>query len=238
MTETTRAVVIHTFSYSDTSLILKAYTEKFGYASYLLKGYKKRKKNKILLHPLNLIEIGAVHKSNTDLHIGRSVNSYRSVQNITLSPVKSSIAMFLAEWLFHTVRIGEADQPFFNWLVQAIERLDKSDYPGNFHLWFLINLSKFMGFYPQGKKSIKTPLFNLTEGEFMDKSIPGDLLSEEESEWLDLILNSNYGSIDKIKLNRLNRHKILSFFHHYFQICLNNDFRLKSFDILLQVFDD
>jgi DNA repair protein RecO (recombination protein O) len=238
MTEITRAVVIHTFSYSDTSLILKAYTEKFGYTSYLLKGYKKRKKDKVLLSPFSLIEIGAVHKSSTDLHMGRSVNSYRSVQNIAINPVKSSIAMFLAEWLFHTVRIGEPDEAFFNWLIQAVERLDQSDYPVNFHLWFLLKLSDFMGFYPQGKKSIKTPIFNLTEGEYTSKSTPGDLLSAEESEWLDLIMNGNYESIKKLKLNRLNRRKILRFFHDYFQICLNSDFRLNSFDILLQIFDD
>ena len=197
-----------------------------------------RKKDKILLHPLALIEIGAVHKSNTDLHMGRSVNYYKSVQNITLNPVKSGIAMFLAEWLFHTVRIGEADKVFFNWLEQAIERLNYSDYPVNFHLWFLLNLSKYMGFYPQGRKSTKTPIFNLTEGEFTNRSIPGDLLSEEESEWLDQIMNSNFESTEKIKLSRLNRRKLLQFFHDYFQICLNSDFRLKSFDILFQIFDD
>ena len=238
MTEITRAVVIHTFSYSDTSLILKAYTEKFGYTSYLLKGYKKRKKDKILLHPLGLIEIGAVHKNNSDLHMGRSVNSYKPVQNITLDPVKSTIAMFLAEWLFHTVRIGEADMVFFNWLEQAIERLDNSEHPENFHLWFLLNLSRFMGFYPQGRKNIKTPIFNLTEGEFTNGSIPGDLLSEEESELLDRIINSSYELTEKIKLSRLNRRKLLQFFHDYFKVCLNSDFRLKSFDILFQIFDD
>ena len=238
MIEITRAVVIHTFSYSDSSLILKAYTEKFGYTSYLLKGYKKKKKDKILLHPLGLIEISAAHKIDTDLHFGRSVNYYKPVQNITLNPIKSGIAMFLAEWLFHTVRIGEADKVFFDWLEQAIERLNNSDHPVNFHLWFLLGLSKFMGFYPQGRRSTKTPIFNLTEGEFTNKSIPGDLLSDEESEWLDLMLDSNYESIVKIKLSRLNRRKLLRFFHDYFQICLNNDFRLKSFDVLFQIFDD
>jgi DNA repair protein RecO (recombination protein O) len=234
----TRAVVIHSFAYSDTSIILKAYTEKFGYTSYLLKGYKKQKKNKVLLHALGPIEISAIHKNDNELHLGRSVNSYKPVHNIILDPVKSTIAMFLAEWLFHTVRIGEADMVFFNWLVQAIERLDKSKHPENFHLWFLLKLSRFMGFYPQGRKSIKTPIFNLTEGEFTNRSIPGDLLSEEESELLDLIIISNFESTEKIKLSRLNRRKLLQFFHNYFQICLNSDFRLKSFDILFQIFND
>ena len=190
------------------------------------------------MHPLALIEISAVHKNNTDLHIGKSVNSYKPVQNITLNPIKSSIAMFLAEWLFHTVRIGEADKVFFNWLIQAVERLDKIKYPVNFHLWFLKKLSQHMGFYPQGRKTPKTPLFNLTEGEFTSESTSGDLLSDEESELLDVLLNRNYLTIEKTKLNRLNRRKLLRFYHDYLQTCHNNDFRLKSFDILFQIFDD
>jgi len=238
MNEVTRAVVIHTFSYSDTSLILKAYTEKFGYTSYLLRGYKKKKKNKVLLHPLGLIEISAAHKNADGLHFGRAVNSYKSAQNIAINPIKSGIAMFLAEWLFHTVRIGDADEEFFNWLVLAIERLDDSEHPENFHLWFLLKLSKFMGFYPQGQKSTKTPRFNLTEGKFTNISIPGDLLSEDESGWLDLLIKSNYESIEKIKLSRLGRRKLLQFYNDYFQVCLNNAFKLKSNDILFQIFDD
>ena len=153
MLASTRAVVIHSFAYSDSSIILKAYTEKFGYTSYLLKGYKKRKKNKVLLHPLGLIEISADHKNVGGLLLGRSISTYFPLHFISTNPIKSGIAMFLAEWLFHTVRVGEEDQNFFSWLVLAIESLNKETKPENFHLWFLLNLARFMGFYPQGRKT-------------------------------------------------------------------------------------
>ena len=136
MLVSTRAVVIHSFAYSDTSIILKAYTEKFGYTSYLLKGYKKRKKDKVLLHPLGLIEISANHKNENGLHLGRSISNYLPLHEISINPIKSGIAMFLAEWLFHTVRVGEEDQDFFSWLVWAIESLNNELKPENFHLCF------------------------------------------------------------------------------------------------------
>jgi len=238
MLESTRAVVIHSFAYSDTSIILKAYTEKFGYASYLLKGYKKRKKNKILLHPLALLEISAIHKTDSGLHFGRSVSTYIPLQSISANPVKSGIAMFLAEWLFNTVRVGEEDKDFFEWLLQAIEKLNNERKPKNFHLWFLLNLTGFMGFYPQGRKTKQKPLFNLTEGEFTEATFPGDRLTNEESSLLETLMKSDYKKTQQIKLSRLNRRNSLRFFHDYFQICQNNEFKLKSFDILLQIFDD
>jgi DNA repair protein RecO (recombination protein O) len=238
MIVSTRAVVIHTFAYSDTSLILKAYTEKFGYNSYLLKGYKKKRKNKILLHPLGLIEISAAHKNDNSLNFGRSLSTYFPLHDISANPVKSGIAMFLAEWLFHTVSVGEKDHVFFNWLIEAIEKLNNENNPENFHLWFLLNLSRFMGFYPQGNRTNQTPLFNLSEGEFTNPSVSGDKLTEEESIGLNLLLNNDYNNIIKLQLTRLKRRNMLRFFHDYFQICLNNDFNLKSFDVLLQLFDE
>lgn len=238
MLESTRAVVIHSFAYSDTSIILKAYTEKFGYASYLLKGYKNRKKNKVLLHPLALIEISANHKNDGGLHLGRTINTYLPLHNISANPVKSAIAMFLAEWLFHTVRVGEENTEFFGWLAQSVEKLNDNRKPENFHLWFLLNLTGFMGFYPQGQKTQQTPVFNLTEGEFTGSSFPGDRLTSAESAWLEKLLNNDYKNTQQIKLNRLNRRGLLRFFHDYFQICQNNEFKIKSFDILLQIFDD
>ena len=81
-------------------------------------------------------------------------------------------------------------------------------------------------------------MFNLTEGEFTETTYPGDRLTEQESVWLDLLLDNNYNETLKIKLSRLSRRSLLRFFHDYFQICLNNEFKLKSFDILLQIFDD
>jgi len=56
--------------------------------------------------------------------------------------------------------------------------------------------------------------------------------------WLETLMSSDYKDTQQIKLSRLNRRKLLRFFHDYFQICQNNEFKLKSFDILLQIFDD
>ena len=74
MLQSTRAIVIHTFPYSDSSLILKAYTEKYGYASFLLKGFKKNRRQKVILHPMAEVEISAIIHSNSGLNVVRSID--------------------------------------------------------------------------------------------------------------------------------------------------------------------
>jgi len=238
MVENTRAVVIHSFSYSDSSLIVKAYTEKFGYVSYILKGYKKQKKNKILLHPLALVEFSANHKNADNLVFARSVNTFLALKSIPLDPVKSGISIFLAEWLSHTVRIGEGEPDFFRWLEQAISALDLMEKPANFHLWFLLNLCRFLGFYPQGNQSGAKQLFDLNEGAFTDNPHKTNALSVEESYLLDKFIQTELQNIDTIEINYNMRRKLLRSFHHYFQIHLNYEFELKSFDILMLIFND
>jgi len=61
----TKAIVISTIKYSDTSLIVKLYTEKVGLVSFLLKGILKSKKGKLrtaYFQPLNQLSVIFSHQ--------------------------------------------------------------------------------------------------------------------------------------------------------------------------------
>lgn len=238
MLQSTRAVVIHTFPYSDTSVILRAYTEKLGFASFLLKGFKKNKKQKALLHSLAIVEISFLEKSSSTLHFSRGINTQNPHTNLLLDPLKSSVAMFIAEWLSHTVKEDEeGDVRFFSWLIEAIEILNTSELIANFHLWFLIELSRFMGFGPQGERTIKTPLFSLAEGSFTPRGSMAENLNENESILIDQLIKRNYIQITDLSINKRERANLLYLFHVYFQLHLDKEFKLKSLEILKQLYD-
>ena len=65
----TRGIVIHTIKYSDTSVIAKIYTEKFGLRSYLIRGVrsKKAKIRAAQLQHLNLLNLVVYEKGNDHL---------------------------------------------------------------------------------------------------------------------------------------------------------------------------
>jgi len=234
----TRAVVIHTFPYSDTSVIMRAYTEKVGFASFLLKGYKRNKKQKTQLHPLAIIELSFLERNNSSLHITRNVSSQNPHMNLLMDPIRSGVAIFLSEWLAHTIKEDEEGDPrFFSWLINAIELLNSAETIANYHLWFILELSKFMGFSPQGEKTTSTPLFSLTEGSFTNRGSTTESLNEEESTLFDQLMKRNYEEISELPLNKRERSNLLHLFHAYFQLHIDKEFKLKSLEILKQLYD-
>ena len=238
MLRSTRAVVIHTFPYSDTSVILRAYTEEIGFTSFLLKGYKKNRKQKTQLHPLAIVEISFLERSNSTLHFVRNVSSQNPHMNLLMDPVRSGIAMFISEWLGHTIKEDEEGDPrFFAWLLNAIDILNSSELIANYHLWFLLELSKYMGIAPQGERTAVTPLFCIAEGAFTNRGSNTENLSEEESILFDLLMKKNFKEISEHSLNKGERSNLLYLFHLYFQLHLDKNFKLKSLEVLKQLYD-
>ena len=59
MDHKTRGIILHTIKYSESSVIAKIYTEKFGLLSFLVKGVRASKsKNKAsMMQPLTLLDM-------------------------------------------------------------------------------------------------------------------------------------------------------------------------------------
>jgi DNA repair protein RecO (recombination protein O) len=235
----TRAFIIHSFPYSDSSIIVKAYTEKLGFSSFLLKGFKRNRKQKVNIHPLALVEISCSVNEQINLKTGRSISLVRPYSEIMSNPVKSGMAMFLAEFLSHTLNEDkEGDSDFFSWLIDAIDQLESSRSIANFHLWFLLRLSDFLGFAPQGKRTMESPYFNIKEGSFIKIGEAIENSSESESLLIDSILHKNLWEINEIAFSRKERALLLNLLHTYFQDHLEKEFSLKSLDILSHLYSD
>ncbi|WP_431111606.1 DNA repair protein RecO, partial [Winogradskyella poriferorum] len=73
---TTKAIVLSSLKYGDTSLIVRAFTESDGVKSYLLKGVLASKKGKLkpaYFLPLMQLELVAVHKNKGTLETIKEV---------------------------------------------------------------------------------------------------------------------------------------------------------------------
>lgn len=233
----TKAIVIHTFPYSDSSVMLKAYTEKIGYSTFLLKGFKRNKRQKVNLHPLALVEITCVVKEKTSLYQARNISLLKPYSNILTNPIKSGLAMFIAEFLGHAIRDDqEGEIHFFTWLIQAIENLENIDSLANFHLWFLLSLTEHLGFLPQGKRSMETPFFNISEGSFIKGGSSLISCSESESVLIDKLMSKQMEELLLLPFSKEERKRMLTLLHEYFQVHLDKEFSLKSVEVLSQLY--
>ena len=98
-----RAIVLHQIKYSETSLILKIYTEKEGLLSFIVKGVrgKKGKLRTAQFQILNLLELSYSQGNKSQLRHIRDLKISEPFTELLFNPVKRSIGLFIAELIQH-----------------------------------------------------------------------------------------------------------------------------------------
>jgi DNA repair protein RecO (recombination protein O) len=188
MLHRTRGIVIRVTDYSETSVVAKVYTEKFGIQSYLLNGVK-RKKSRIRLNalqPLTLLSMVVYHKDNKGLHHVSDLRQEPLFSTIPYDMKKVSVVFLMNEIIGKAIRESESNKNLFTFLHDAILFLDNTaETIEVFYISFMVHFAKELGFAPGGKFSEHKKYFNLKEGIFQN-SIP------EHPHWLQPDASANF----------------------------------------------
>jgi len=152
MLAATDAIVLSLQPYSDKAHILHAYTRTGGRVNYKVYGLGRKHPIGIYM-PLSLIRITADYPSN-GLPTIREAVSQRSGLSAEGGLYKQTVALFIAEVLSHVLRHPMPDEPMFDFIAQAVQELDQTDEPQNFHLVFMVNFAAKLGFAIPEESSI------------------------------------------------------------------------------------
>ncbi len=238
MLHKTRGIVLKNTNYSENSVIVQIFTEKFGIQSYLINGVKKPKakiKNNIL-QPLHLLEMVVYHKQASNLQRVAEAGQLPLLQTIPYDITKSSIALFLNEVVYKCIRHQGPDEALFEFIFRSIELLDSLQKNLNiFHLHFLLRLTQYLGFYPE-LINRNYPFFDLKEGCFVN-SIPAHRLflqTPDTSYFLEL-LTSNYTEALKTPLQGFEKKYLLERILEYYQLHVDGFGEIRSHRILEEV---
>jgi DNA repair protein RecO (recombination protein O) len=181
MLHSTKGIVFHSLKYSETSVIVKIYTELFGIQSYMIKGIRNAK-SKIkpgLFQSLTLLDLVVYHKEKQSLQSVKEVSLAHPFSTIPFDIRKSSVALFINELVYKAIREEEPNPELFDFLWQSCLRLDETEESVSwFHIIFAFQLMQFLGILPQNNYSSKYPIFNLREGLFQ-------LTTPEHPQYLD-----------------------------------------------------
>ncbi|MGZ0015853.1 DNA repair protein RecO [Yeosuana sp. AK3] len=239
MITTTKAIVLSKLRYRDNDLIIKCYTEHYGVLSFLLHGVLKSRKglNKTayfqLLSQLQLVMVYQPNKSLQTIKEAKINHLYSSLHSNIL---KSAMVMFLSEVLSNALKEEEKNETLFSYLETTLLWLDAhSDY-SNFHLLFLLNLTKYLGFYPE-KMHLECDFFNLQDGKFENEPTNDYAISAENLILLKTLLGMKFDTLTSIKLNVKQRQSFLNVMLLYFELHLGNFKKPKSLQVLNQVFN-
>lgn len=235
---TTQAIVISTLKYGEADLIAKCYTESSGIKSYLLKGILKSKKGKIrvsLFQPFTILEIQANHKDKGTLEYIKEAKLETSLTTIHNTIAKSSIVLFLSELLKTIIQEEEKNTSLFQFLKTSILWLDTHEASPVFHHHFLLKLTKYLGFYPDGTH-IELPYFNAEEGLFQNDDTTIYCFEVPENHLLKQLLKVSLDDLPLLSPKKTERQYTLELLLTYYQLHLHEFKRPKSLAVLQSVF--
>jgi DNA repair protein RecO (recombination protein O) len=231
-----KGIVLKTTNYSESSVVVQVFTDKFGIQSYLINGVKKPKaKIKLnMLQSLHLLDMIVYFKANTNIQRVSELRPMPVFKTIPYDVVKSSMVMFLNEVLYKSIRQQSADEGLFDFIFNSIAWFDEVLTPNpNFHLSFLLKLSRFLGFSPNDNKRTGDIYFDLQEGAYTSRRpIHLNYLEIEDALLFVELFNTSIENISEIKMTNLKRRFILDKILVYYRLHTSSFGEVQSHKIL------
>ncbi|MGQ0827377.1 MAG: DNA repair protein RecO, partial [Bacteroidota bacterium] len=199
----------------------------------------KRSKNKVsLFQPLALVDLIVPNTNKGKLQRISEISIHHPYTSIPYHVIKSSIAIFINEIVYKAIKEEDhGDEELFDFIYNSLLLLDlKNDKAANFHIYFMIQLSRYLGFYPQGKYTISTSIFDLREGSFI-QNLPSHphYLTPPYTIFFNDFLNAGHENCEQIKLSKDQRKQLLMALITFYQLHVTSFGEIKSHSILEEV---
>lgn len=225
----TRGIALNYIRFRESSIIAKVYTEQFGIQSYIVNGVRssKSKGNKIaLFQPLTLLDLVVYHKNKQDtVHRISEMKCYHPFSALPYEVVKSSLALFITEILGRGLREEESNPPLFQFIEDSVIYLDDATTGlENFHIYFLLQLARYLGFGVENAQDLHDELLNNRYSNGLDQleaSIIEELMAP--------------GIATNIKIRKGERATLLEKLVFFYKIHLDSLGEIKSMDVLREV---
>ncbi|NCD68713.1 DNA repair protein RecO [Mucilaginibacter agri] len=239
MLHKTLGIVFKVTDYQESSVIVQVFTEKFGMQSYIINGVKKPKAkiSRNILQPLHLLDMVVYHKGYDTVQRIKELKSAVVLQTIPYDVVKSSIVIFLNEVLYKSVKMQSPDEQLFEYIFHSIEWLDnRQGNLVNFHLVFLVGLTRYLGFYPDDSNTAGCDYFDMKDGVFTRYKPDGvQYLSPPHTQNFNALLKFNYDDMHQLKLNNDERRYLIGKLMDYYALHIEGFGNIRSNEILEEV---
>ena len=222
MLQPTRGIVLKSVKYGDTSLIVTVFTRTFGVQSYIVQGIRSAKAKQQragLMQPATLLDMVVYNKPQQNLQRIREFQPAYSYMSLHEEIIKNSIALFSVELLLRLLPEHAPMPEVFDFVFDYLCTLDR-EHAGdcaNLPLFFIICISRLLGYEIHGNYSDATPHPNLAEGAFTEappRMAP--FLEDEDARALDSLLKVQHpDELKKIELNAAARNRLMDWYNEF-----------------------
>lgn len=217
--------------HSDRTSILAAYSRELGSVAFTIAAGSKRR---ALFMPLNPIEVQTTVRPGRELLTLSEPRALMPLHTIISSPERTALAMFMAEVIAPIVRQGGPDPTLFDYIYNAIVRLNNPDTPtANFHLCFLTRMAVILGIAPDISSYRPGKVFDMLDAQFRDSApLHGHYLSPAESSAVARICRITWENHGQFKFSGQQRAEVLNRILQFYTLHHANISTLKSPAIL------
>lgn len=236
-----RAIVLNTLKYGESSMVAHLLTDVGGRKGFMVQGIGKGRGAKAgrgaLFQPMFLLDLIGIDNPKTELDRIKEVSLATPLQSIPFDVRKSTIALFMSELLYRLVREVESNSSLFDFVynsVVALDRMEEGVY--NFHLWFMVGLSRHLGFYPAGSWE-EGCVLDIESGCFATTCPRSGLyMDSHNTHLLHRLMEVEVGELRSIELSRLQRKEFIAQLLAYYGYHLDSMQSISSLRILAEVF--
>lgn len=232
----THAIVLRTIKYGDQKVIVDMFTEHIGCVTFIQR-IQKTKRGRIgmqFFQPFTNLEIEYDARQNVALQKLKNIRIAYPFSSIPFSPYKTSISLFICEFLFYCVRSEQRGLPLYHFIEKSVKWLDASTHHfSNFHIVFMLRLTRFIGFYPNLEYYQDNDFFDLRNGEFT--SLPpnhGAYIVPAEAAKINLLMRMNYSTMHVFRFSHEERNRCVDLILTYYRLHVPSFPELKSLSVL------
>jgi DNA repair protein RecO (recombination protein O) len=240
MIEKTKGIVLHQIKYTDSGIVAWLYTRKYGRQSFLIKGVRNRKtgRHNVFFQSMFILDLVFYYKESRGMQTIKEFSVSYTPSDIYFNIKKSTVAIFLGEVLTSVLKEETPNEELFDFIEKSVIYFDRTrEGFANFHIAFLAGLSSYLGFEPGLKTSSANRFFDMINGVFVPSPPDhGNFANEEISEILAAFFASSYENVNKIILTGSIRNEVLDVIVRYYSIHLPGLKKIKSLEVLKEVF--
>ena len=234
------AIVLHSVKYGEQKIFVDMFTRQYGRLSFVVplprSAHGKLKKQ--YFQPLTLLNIEADIRPQQQLQRISEASLLSPLPSLLSDASKLAIGLFVCEFLYYALRDEQQNEPLFDYVRNSIEWLDGREHDfANFHLVFLMHLSRFLGFYPNLENYSEGDSFDMRSAEFCTLApVHRDFLMPQEAARIRLLMRMDFYSMHLFKLGRADRNRILELLIQYYRLHIPQFPELRSLPVLQELF--
>ena len=235
-----QAIVLRSIKYNDETLIVHLLTAEMGCVGMAVRVSRSRRAavRHTLFQPLAVLDVEWERRPKAGLQRPKNAAVALPLVSLPYDPYKSAIALFLAEFLYYALRSEPQGRSLFDYVSHSVAWLDACARSfSNFHLVFLLRLTRFLGFLPNVEDFTPGAWFDLRSASFVARQpLHPDCLCPADAALVPKLLRMRYDTMHVFRFSGEERSRLLEQINRFYSLHLPNFPQLNSLAVLRALF--